>query len=154
MMQVEKWSDKDFITVKLPVTFNYAVGKTATDFFLALKNKQILGKQCSACKKVFVPPRSFCPFCYQDTGAWVEVGKRGSLDHYTVIYSNRKHYPAPVPLIYGLICLEGADTKLFHLITGLDPRDLRSGLPVEAVFNPEASTPILYLSHFRPVVSC
>jgi len=38
-----------------------------------LKEKKFLGKKCPKCLKVLVPPRKTCPYCFVETGDWVDL---------------------------------------------------------------------------------
>jgi len=150
-MYTDGQESKEFIAVRLPVTFNYAAGRVASRFFQDLRNeRKIMGKRCGNCDRVLVPPRLFCPFCFCDTAEWVEVSREGVLEQFTVVHCQAKHYPFPPPVIYGLIHLDGADTQLLHVISEVKIEQVRKGLRVEACFNPVATVPMFYISHFRP----
>ena len=59
---------------RIKVPYTWQAGETASRFLLALKNeKRFLGKKCSKCAKVLIPPRKSCPYCFVETGDWVDV---------------------------------------------------------------------------------
>ncbi len=141
----------DFAPTRLTVPFNYAAGRAGSRFLLALQaERRILAARCSACDKVLVPLRSFCPFCHQAVVETVAVGPGGVLAGFTVVHHPAAHYPQQPPLVYGLIRLDGADTLFLHLVVGVAPAEVRQGLRVEACFDPAAATPLLAIAHFRP----
>ncbi len=52
---------------RINVPYNWWAGDTAGKFFLSLKNeKKIIGKKCSKCNKVYVPPKKVCPSCFTE----------------------------------------------------------------------------------------
>ena len=48
------------------VPYELAVGRTWSKFYDALKEEKILGTRCNGCERVFVPPRTFCPRCFEE----------------------------------------------------------------------------------------
>ena len=81
----------------------------------------------------------------------MELGNEGELINYAVVRYKGKHLPRKVPYILGQVKLAGADTPLTHIITGIDPADVRIGLRVKAVFADRTTNTILDLDHFEPV---
>ncbi len=50
---------------KWEINYLYSAGRVASKFFQELKkNKRIMGTRCPGCKRVLVPPRSFCERCF------------------------------------------------------------------------------------------
>jgi hypothetical protein len=81
----------------------------------------------------------------------VDLGNEGELVNYAVVRYNDKHLPKKAPYILGQIKLTGADTPLTHIVTGIDPRDVRVGMKVKAVFAEKTTNTIMDLDHFEPV---
>jgi uncharacterized OB-fold protein len=52
------------------VPYELAIGKTWSTFYDCLKEEKIMGKKCRKCERVLVPPRSFCPRCFEDMEEW------------------------------------------------------------------------------------
>ncbi len=134
----------------ISIPFNYAAGRTASRFFIALRDeKKILGTRCSTCRRVIVPPRAFCGRCSVATEEWVEVSDCGTLVSYTVTYHEGPHLPHRPPVVYGLIRLDGADTDLVHLLdlTNLDRIEI--GARVQAVFREQREGRLLDIAYFK-----
>jgi uncharacterized OB-fold protein len=53
--------------------------------------------------------------------------------------------------VLALVKLRGADTPIAHVLLGVAPEAVRAGLPVRAVFAPDAEPTILLVDHFEPV---
>lgn len=142
---------------KWEIEYEYAAGKVLTEFFKALKEGKILGAKCPSCRRVLMPPRSFCERCMTETSELVEVSDEGELLNFIIVY--RKFYGLPdPPYAVGLIRLDGADEPILHFVGGVDLSSphralkvLRPGMRVKAVWNDARSGSILDIKHFEPV---
>ncbi len=136
---------------RLAMPYRYFPGPIAARFFLALRDEaRILGIRCPQCQMVYVPPEPICGRCFSKLEEWVEVGKEGTLQGYTVTRYSLPIHPGPAPVIYGLIRLDRADTALLHFLGQVEADDLKIGMRVEAVFRMERRGNILDIEHFRP----
>jgi uncharacterized OB-fold protein len=139
---------------RLVMPYRYFPGPTATRFFVELQdNQRIMGIKCGTCGIVYVPPETICGRCFEKLHEWVEVGKQGVLQTYTI-----SHYTLPVhrnqaPIIYGIIKLDGADTGFLHLLGEVEVGALHIGMRMEAVFMEDRAGNILAIKYFRPVNS-
>jgi hypothetical protein len=82
---------------------------------------------------------------------WVEVSNEGILMSYTMVYQSEPSYPIKTPFAYGIIKLDGADTGFAHIIGEVNPKDLKIGIRVKAVFKDKRVGSILDISYFKPV---
>ncbi len=136
--------------------YHYSCGTIGSFFFRALRDeKRIYGRMCSKCGSVYIPPRPVCGPCFSPTIEWVEVGPQGSLECFTVVYfsfldpmTGRKR---PVPYGYGLIKLDGATSRLQHFLSESDPKKLRVGMRMEAVFEEDREGKLSDIKWFKPV---
>ncbi len=136
---------------QISVPYQWWAGETASKFFTILRDeKKILGTECPQCGRVFCPPKKTCPFCYVDTKNWKEVGPKGKVITYTVVYRQLAALKKDVPVAFGLIQLEGSANAMLHYIGGIEPEKISIGMEVEAVFADEKSASIHAISHFRP----
>ena len=132
------------------LTYDHAIGPTASHFFDEVKeNQKILGKRCSDCGRVLVPPRSFCDRCYVETKDWVEVEKEGTIEAFTIIYQQFKGLPEP-PYALAYVLLKGADTAMAGFVRGIDLSDpkratsrLQIGAQVKVIFGKERRGSVL-----------
>jgi hypothetical protein len=131
----------------------YFAGRLGSKFIIALRDKKkITGVRCETCSITFIPPREYCEHCWTKISEnWVDLGNEGELVNYTVVRYNDKHLPKKAPYILGQIKLTGADTPLTHIVTGVDPRDVRLGMKLKAVFADRPTNTIMDLDHFEPV---
>ncbi|MBI2566641.1 MAG: Zn-ribbon domain-containing OB-fold protein [Candidatus Schekmanbacteria bacterium] len=137
---------------KLALPYQYFAGKTGSRFLTSLRDdKRILGLRCERCRKVFVPPRETCQGCFEPiAGNWVEVAATGTVTGFTVVRYAEPHQPLAPPYVLALIKLDGADTALVHLVTGVSPEDVRTGMRVRAHWAAQPVATILAIDSFRP----
>ena len=112
-----------------------------------------MGIKCPTCNRVYVPPRSTCKDCFGKLSEWVEVGHEGTLLTYAVAYQPHPAQPVGLPIAYGIVQLDGADTGLVHLLGEVDFEQLRIGMKVRAVFKvkKERVASILDIKYFKPL---
>jgi len=79
---------------------------------------------------------------------WVQVKETGILEFFTVVHYSHAMQPDDPPLIYGLIDLDGADGFMLRRVDGVDPKDLKVGMKVKAVFSEKRKGTILDILHF------
>jgi uncharacterized protein len=126
------------------LTYRHAMGATATRFFNALRERQILtATHCPNCDRALLPPRAFCDRCFVATDGWVECGDRGVLEAFTIVAQSFAGLPE-APYCFGYVRPEGADTAILNYIRGLDLTDVAAaaqrltvGTPMRVVFAPE-----------------
>lgn len=135
-----------------PVSNRYTFGLAGERFFRTIKDEaRILGTRCPKCDRVYVPATAFCERCLSPLDEWVEVGNRGEVFSFTLLYVNYDGSPRQDPEIVAFIKL--GDGGLVHRLAEITPEEVAIGIPVEAVFKPaaERSGSILDIAHFRPV---
>ena len=92
--------------------------------------------------------RRFCPACGSQGCGWTQVSGRGSVYTYTVIHRGpTPAYQADAPYVIAHVELEEGPRVISNLI-GVDPAQVRIGMPVEVVFEDVADGWTLY--KFRP----
>lgn len=139
---------------RLAMPYRYFPGPVGTRFFVELRDHQrIFGIRCPHCRLVYTPPESTCGKCFGKLEEWVEVGREGALQSYTITHYTLPIHPFPAPIFYGLIKLDGADTGFVHLLGEVAPEALRIGMRMQAVFREERKGNILDIKYFRPAGS-
>ena len=139
---------------KINVPYSWWAGNTASRFFISLRDdKKIIAPRCNLCKKVFLPPRKVCPSCFTKNTDWVDVSDEGKLISYTVARRRLEAIPGDkeLPVIWGLVKLDGADSALLHFLGDVKPEEITIGMRVKAVFAEKRTGSIRDISHFRPV---
>lgn len=104
--------------------YNYFAGEHASRFFAELReNRRVMGTRCPKCKRVLVPARSFCDACFVRTTDWVPVAGEGILETFTILTAAFPGLPEP-PIVLAYVTLDGADTALVNVVTGVDCSDI------------------------------
>ena len=114
---------------------------------------RIVGIRCPSCQSVLLPPREMCDVCYVRTGTWVDVADTGVLQAFSIIHLKFVGQFREPPYIYAEIMLDGASTKMIHVLDGVDieraPKHLKLGARVKAVWKSELKGSLGDISHFR-----
>jgi len=128
------------IQEKWDITYEHALGETAEHFYrMLVSEEKLLGKRCPKCGRVLVAPRSYCDRCFVDTTDWVEVGKEGRVEAFTVVFQKFKGLPDP-PYCIAYVLLDGADTAILNYVRNVDwtpenvPQNIKVGDRVKVVF--------------------
>jgi len=135
-------SVKDKPNLKYAWDNGVAIGR----YLAELKEGRIIGKKCHSCKRVLVPPRLFCELCWRPTDEWTYVQDTGTILTFVISHVNwdasrvkkgqRYHTPAVIELDGA-----GKDQAIMHLIDDIDPKDIKIGQKVQAVWKkPEERT--------------
>jgi len=138
--------------------FRHTAGRFASRFFRELRDSQkIYGVRCPQCRRVLLPPRPMCERCFAPIDEWVEVGHQGTLEAFTICYVPFLGLPPP-PVGMVVVKLDGADTCLQHILSGVDLSDpdkardvVKIGMRVEAVWREQRRGEILDIQYFKPI---
>ena len=148
------WSDVENMVYegRIKVPYTWQAGETASFFLTQLRDeKKIWGKHCPKCTKVLIPARKSCPFCFLATDKWVEVSDEGTVETFTIVHRETPLQPMKAPFVYAIIRLDGAGTGFPHVLGDVDPKDVKEGMRVKAVFAEERTGSLLDITHFKPL---
>jgi uncharacterized protein len=111
-------------------------------WFEGARQHRLLIQRCKECGTLRHPPRPMCSECRSYEWDVIDASGRGTVYSYVV-----NHYPQvpafDYPLAVGLIELEEG-TRLVANVMGIDPSDIRIGMPVEVEWvdhDPDLSLP-------------
>ena len=144
--------EKKVFRGKIKLTYKHVGGAYVERFFREIgKNKRIMGVKCPKCSKVYVPPKMICFECFEKMEEWVEIGSEGIIKGFTVITHSTPVMPLEPPFAFGIIKLDGADTDFVHIIKESDPKKLKIGMRVRAVFKEKPRKRILDIEYFTAI---
>lgn len=133
------------------VPYNWCAGDTASRFFAGLRDeRKIWGTRCASCSTTHVPPRKACPICFHSHSDWVEVSSQGVVMTFTVARRQLAAMKQSVPVIFGLIRLDGADTSILHYIGDVSPEAVQIGMRVKAKYSETRKGEIRDIAYFMP----
>jgi acetyl-CoA C-acetyltransferase len=137
----------------LDARYAWDAGRAIGGFLAGLREGRLLGRECSGCGRVLVPPRMFCERCFRPTDRWIDVPPTGTVQTYSICHVSWDMRPLERPQLPAVIRFDGTeDGGLLHLLGDVEPQDVHVGMRVEAVWRaPEDRTgSILDVAHFRP----
>ena len=136
----------------LPVRSRYTFGLAGERFFRALKDEGVIyGSHCPRCEVTYVPARIFCERCMAELDDWRDVGTRGEVHTFTLLFADLDGGLMDEPELVAFVRIE--DGGLVHRLGEVDPEEVYIGMPVEAVLKPkeEREGSIADLAYFKPV---
>ncbi len=89
--------------------------------------------KCTACGKVFFPPRLICDGCKGETFEQVILPREGKIVSYTAISVPASNFKDEAPIAYSIIELEGG-TRISAQVTDCGTDELKIGAPVSIEF--------------------
>jgi uncharacterized OB-fold protein len=122
-----------------------------TEFFWnGLRDNKLLIQRCGGCGKLRHPPRPMCPHCRSLQWEAIESSGRGTV--YSYVMPHEPKFPFfEYPYVVVLVELEEG-VRLVSNLTGIDPADVRPGMPVEVYYQTfdGSGSDDLVLHQFRP----
>jgi hypothetical protein len=135
--------------------FAWDTGIAIGNYLAALKEGKLLGARCSSCRRVVVPPRLVCEWCFRPMDAFVPLQDTGTVNTFSLCYVTWDVQRIKEPEIPAVIEIDGASPLhgILHKLGEVDPHSVRIGMRVKAVWKPAdqrtgAITDILY---FKPL---
>jgi uncharacterized OB-fold protein len=102
-------------------------------FQAAASTGELHVQKCADCSDHHHPPRMYCPRCYSGRYAFEGVSGRGTVYSHTVShYTTEKAWKGAVPWVTVVVELDEGP-RLVGTARGIDPGDVRIGLPVRVV---------------------
>jgi uncharacterized protein len=130
-----------------PVRLSYVhtASPAESAYLRGLADRRILGQRCGVCGQVYVPPRGTCPADGVPTQEEVELPDTGTVTTFCVVNVGYPGQRVTPPYVAAAVLLDGADIAFQHLVLGCEPREVRMGLRVRAVWSDAGS-----IGHFEP----
>ncbi len=135
----------------MEASYIYSTGIAGERFFSTLRDKgKIMGAKCPKCRKTILPPRMYCEICFSEMKNWVDVGKEGRVDTFSIAKLGMNGEPLEEPVVYGLIRFPKVEGGLVHIIAS-EPEKVKIGMRVKAKLKPrkDRSGSILDIECFR-----
>jgi uncharacterized OB-fold protein len=136
------------------VQYSWSLGLAMSKFLQGLKKGKIIGIHCKRCKRVIVPPRMFCEYCFGPTEEWIEISDTGIIETYSISYLDPDARRIEEPILVGVIDFDETPPHhgIMHYFGEMTKEEIKIGMKVKAVWKPEneregSVTDILY---FKP----
>ncbi len=152
--------DREPVTVQVTPSFieiQHTASLPETTFLKALEEGKLLGGRTRNGRdgkpgKVYFPPKEADPATGLALDEFIELPDKGTVTTFAIInipFSGQRIKP---PYVAAYVLLDGADIPFLHLITEIDPADVRMGMRVQAVWKPreEWGLGIDNIDYFKP----
>ena len=143
--------------VKIQVTpssieIQHTASLPETAFLKALEEGKLLAARTGEHGKVYFPPKEADPATGLELDQFIELEDKGTVTTYAIINIPFPGQRIKPPYVAAYVLLDGADIPFLHLVTEIDPADVRMGMRVQAVWKPreEWGLGIDNIDHFRP----
>jgi len=157
-------SEKDFEEGKILFNHDELRGDYAWDtgiaigsYLAGLKAGKIIGARCNTCRKVVVPPRIVCQWCFRPIDEYVPLKDTGTVNTFSLCYVTWDVKRITEPEIPAVIEIDGASPLhgIMHLLGEVDPKKVYIGMKVKAVWKPprERKGAITDIRYFVPIES-
>ncbi|MGU3499895.1 Zn-ribbon domain-containing OB-fold protein [Mycobacterium sp. C31M] len=152
--------DLDPVTVQVTPSFieiQHTASLPETTFLKALEEGKLLGGRTKSGRdgkpgKVYFPPKEADPATGLELDEFIELPDQGTVTTYAVINIPFPGQRIKPPYVAAYVLLDGADIPFLHLVTEIDPADVRMGMRVQAVWKPreEWGLGIDNIDYFKP----
>jgi uncharacterized OB-fold protein len=133
--------------------FAWDTGVAIGQYLAGLKEGIILGARCSSCRKIVVPPRTVCEWCFRPMVEFVPLKDTGTVNTFSLCYVTWDVKRITEPEIPAVIEIDGASPLhgIMHLLGEVKPKKISIGMRVRAIWKPPeqregAITDILYFA--------
>lgn len=128
-------------------------------YFLELKKGRLIGSECKKCHRIVVPPRISCEWCFRPMDGWVYLKDTGTVNTFSIAYIDWKADRVKEPFLPAVIEIDGTTRietmgmGILHLLGEVDPKDVKIGMRVKAVWKPpkERTGDITDIKYFKPL---
>lgn len=140
---------------RLRAHYSWDAGPAIGRYLDGLREGRILGVRCRRCERTVVPPRSFCERCFGPMDEFVPLSDVGTVNTFSLCYVTWDVKRITDPLLPAVIDIDGTSPTagILHLLGEIDPKEIRIGLRVQAVWKPaeEREGAITDIRHFKPL---
>lgn len=139
----------------LEANFAWDTGIAIGRYLASLKRGVIQGSYCSTCRRIVVPPRVICEWCFRPMDEYIPLQDTGTINTFSLCYVTWDVKRIKEPEIPAVIEIDGASPGhgIMHMIGEVDPQKVHIGMRVQAVWKPaeERQGSITDILHFKPI---
>jgi len=151
----EKDDDREPVKVQVApssIEIQHTASLPESAFLRGLEEGKLLGARTGNDGKVYFPPKEADPATGLELDNFLELPDKGTVTTFAIINIPFPGQRIKPPYVAAYVLLDGADIPFLHLVTEIDPADVRMGMRVQAVWKPreEWGLGIDNINHFRP----
>jgi len=117
--------------------------------------RRIRGTKCSECRRVLLPPRAMCDACLAPATEWTDVAETGTIQASSVVHVEFLGQRKTPPYVYAEIMLDGASTRLIHMVGNIDADEAKTsaapGARVRAIWSDRHTGSLGDIEHFEVI---
>ena len=118
-------------------------------FLDKLKEKKLVGNQCSSCNRVFYPPRLVCGKCLVKPDKWVDIRDTAVVSTFAISYLKDPETGEVQQRPMILVHHDGADTcSIAELAPDIDVKDTYVGMPIIAHWSEEREGGLMDIEYY------
>jgi uncharacterized OB-fold protein len=118
------------------------------EFFAGAREQRLMMQRCDSCGDLRFPPHETCTNCLSTKASWVPVSGRGEVYSFNIMHQiYHPAFVAEAPYAVVVVKLDEG-VKFVSNLEGVKPSEIRTGMPVEVVF--EKVSDEVWLPKFRP----
>ncbi|MFQ5999515.1 MAG: Zn-ribbon domain-containing OB-fold protein [Candidatus Bathyarchaeia archaeon] len=144
--------------------YEYKAWKHHEEFIEGFKQKKIVASICSGCGRVYVPPTYICGRCFRWMNERTVVSDKGVITSFVLSTPMRKGMKIlgmdPVEagivaegevLIPCMVKFYGSDSFIQTILLNVDPKDVKVGMKVQAVWSKKPKGRLSDLEGVEPI---
>ena len=121
-------------------------------FLEKLKQKKLVGLQCSSCNRIYFPPRQVCGKCLVKPDRWVDLRETGKVASYTVTYLKDPETGKVIERPIVCAQLDGADTSYpTQLNPDIEFKDTYIGMPIKIHWAEDIQGGLMDIEYFNAI---
>lgn len=121
-------------------------------FMDKLKEKKLVGLQCSSCNRVFFVPKPFCGNCLVKPDRWVDLRETAVIATYTISYVKDPETEEIVEKPVICVRQDGCDTThLVEMTPDVRYQDVYIGMPVQIVWKDVTQGNLDDIEFYKPI---
>jgi hypothetical protein len=111
-----------------------AVTPEMREFFDGARAGRLMVQKCESCGRLRFPAHDLCSKCNSTESRWVPVSGRGEVFSFNIMHQlYHPGFAGQVPYAVVVVELEEG-CKFISNLLGVEPHDIRCGMPVEVTF--------------------
>lgn len=164
MSKITQRKTMEYVKKKYPVTrtmqggwylnaYRYKYNITHMQPFLQkLKEKKVVGLQCSGCNRVFFSPKIYCGKCLQKADRWVDLRDTAKVSTYTITYIQDQETDEILEIPIVLVQQDGSDsTYLAELSPDIAFKDTYIGMPLKIKWREETTGSLNDIEYYEAI---
>lgn len=141
------------VTTPMRLEYTYTASPVTEAFLRGTQERRLLGRRCSQCAEVYLPPRGVCSMCGAAfTDEIVQIPDTGTVATFAVVNVNFASREVELPYAVVEVLFDGAAITSQFLIQGVTHDQVRMGMRVKAVWKSGDLEPTLSnITHVEPL---